>query len=70
MTSGAGPPRGPAAAHTNVVYDDAVEQPSGPVLRADEVSWAGVTLERLSEAFGGKVVGQEQAPREHCWSGC
>jgi MoxR-like ATPase len=35
-----------------------VEQPSGPVLRADEVSWAGDTLERLSEAFGGKVVGQ------------
>ena len=47
-----------AAAHTSVVYDDAVEQPSGPVLRADEVSWAGDTLERLSEAFGGKVVGQ------------
>ena len=35
-----------------------MEQPSGPVLRTDEVSWAGATLERLSEAFGGKVVAQ------------
>ena len=47
----------------NVVYDDAVEQPSGPVLRTDEVSWAGDTLERLSEAFGGKVVGQDRLRR-------
>ena len=44
--------------HTGVDYDDLVEQPSGPVLRSDEVSWAGDTLERLSEAFSGKVVGQ------------
>jgi MoxR-like ATPase len=35
-----------------------MEQPSGPVLRSEELAWAGDTLERLSEAFGGKVVGQ------------
>lgn len=35
-----------------------MEQPSGPILRADELSSAGETLELLSEAFTGKVVGQ------------
>ena len=35
-----------------------MEQPSGPLLTPDEVSWAVSALDRLSQAFGGRVVGQ------------
>lgn len=35
-----------------------MEQPSGPVLSSDEVSWAVAALDRLGSAFGDRVVGQ------------